>query len=272
MHYTRHDHRLAARVSLLYPQADAQLARELLELHEKKCTLCQSDRLGCSMRPACKDRNFLNMLIELGVAAEDLPDYCYSQYLQFIKQFILQRIGTSMDNRRVFINDLLSTLGMSSIRQFVNSLSKRCRRYAKVDADDALLVICDELLFHFDFARGIVLMNPFDLQIRSYETFRQYVTLMSKYYEVESTSSDITVNWWAARIRVENVTPTILTGQLDHELVEQFEVIEVENSDGGVTIVVEAIVTDNHPFIKVRDLQNLFSAISKVLRPQKSGQ
>ena len=88
MELKKHKNELATRISLLDVTSDNQLAKELIELHEVKCIACQEDRLSCAVRPRCMNRNFLNALIEIGVKPQDLPSFCYSQYLEQIRRFI----------------------------------------------------------------------------------------------------------------------------------------------------------------------------------------
>jgi hypothetical protein len=114
MDIKKHKDEFAIRMKLLDAAADNQLAKELIELHEKKCIACQEDRLSCTVRPACQNRNYLNALIEIGVTPQDLPSFCYSQYLEQIRRFIIDKKGRGMIDRRIPIKDLLSTLGVSS--------------------------------------------------------------------------------------------------------------------------------------------------------------
>ena len=72
MNLKKHKESLVARMRLLDEVADSQLVNEFIELYEDRCIECQEDRLGCTVRPACSNRNFLNMLIELGVEPEDV--------------------------------------------------------------------------------------------------------------------------------------------------------------------------------------------------------
>ena len=101
MKIKKYDEDLAQRIELLDSKADRQLAKEIIELYETKCKECQEDRLGCTVRPSCKDRNFLNLLIEIGVNPADLPEFCYIQYMEQIKRFILEKKGRTLEDRRI---------------------------------------------------------------------------------------------------------------------------------------------------------------------------
>ncbi|MFW9769390.1 MAG: hypothetical protein ACFFEM_11265, partial [Candidatus Thorarchaeota archaeon] len=174
MELKKHKEELSTRLSLLDAAADNQLAKELIELHEEKCTACQEDRLSCTVRPRCMNRNFLNALIEIGVSPQDLPSFCYSQYLEQIRRYILDKKGRGMDDRRIPIRDLLSTLSVSSIRQFSTKFKKIWKNYSSVNENDIMLIAGDGLLFRFDFSRGIVTLNPTQNEIDNYDVFRLY--------------------------------------------------------------------------------------------------
>jgi hypothetical protein len=160
MELKKHTNQFSERIHLLDEAADRQLAKELIQMHEKKCTACQDDRLRCATNPACKDRNFLNTLIEIGVEAEDLPAYCYSLNIGQIRRFILERKGRVVQNRRLPIKDLLQALSVSSIRHFTTKFKKVWSNFSQAQENDVLLVAGDNLLFRFDFHRGIVTVNP----------------------------------------------------------------------------------------------------------------
>ena len=160
MEYQKHNVELTERIRLLNIPADSQLAKELMKLHEAKCVACQEDRLSCTVRPACKNRNFLNMLIELGVEPQDLPRFCYSVYLEQLRRHIIDRKGRGIIDKRLLIKDLLSTLKVSSIRHFNSKFRKEWKNYFSASSKNQMLVAGDSLLFYFDFARGIVIINP----------------------------------------------------------------------------------------------------------------
>ncbi|NWF96755.1 MAG: hypothetical protein HXY34_11495 [Candidatus Thorarchaeota archaeon] len=262
MQYTNHDSRLSSRIRLLDTDSDRQLARELFELHEKKCTACQEDRLSCTVRPACKNRNFLNMLIELGVEPPDLPAFCYSQYLDQVKRYILERKGRGMDNRRLLIKDLLATLGMGSIKQFTTRFGSLWSKSAKATEQDLLLLAGDGLVFHFDFTRGIVLMNPLDYEIRDFGVFKLYLTLFGNYYSLPVSCRDVTPNWWTMRIDVPKMSPARITKALEPDLTRKFESFRVEIVEDRTHVIVEVIVRNGEPSIMVGGLLTLFSTLA----------
>ncbi|TFG30790.1 hypothetical protein EU527_14030 [Candidatus Thorarchaeota archaeon] len=264
MELKKHNNQFSQRINLLDQISDTQLAKEFIEMHEVKCTECQEDRLRCATRPACKDRNFLNTMIEIGVEPEDLPNFCYSQNLEQIRRYVLEKKGRKMIDRRLPIKDLLSTLGVSSIRHFSTKFKKEWSNFSQVQENNVLLVAGDTLLFRFDFHRGIVTVNPTKDRIHSYDVFKLYCKLFSTYYEVESNIRDLTSNWWILSILLKDVDTANLRALQKSELAGAFEAIYYKEIDDKAQIDVEVIRNDSSTPLEAEHLQELFLKVSKL--------
>lgn len=264
MELKKHTNRFSSRIHLLDETADKQLAKELIQMHEQKCTECQDDRLRCATRPACKDRNFLNTLIEIGVETEDLPAFCYSQNIEQIRRFILEGKGRVVSNRRLPIKDLLQMLTVSSIRHFTTKFKKVWSNFSQAQENDVMLVAGDNLLFRFDFHRGIVTVNPTMDQIDSFDVFKLYCTLFSAIYELPSTANDLTSNWWVVSIAVQGADTAGIRNLQKGKLANVFESIYSKEVDGMIHLEVEVVQSEGLPHLIVDHLQELFESISKL--------
>ena len=264
MKLKKHNTTFANKMDLLDVMADNQLAKELMELHENKCRECQEDRLSCTVRPSCKDRNFLNMLIELGIEPEDLPDFCYSQYLNHIRRFITEQKGRRMIDRRLPIKDFLSALRVSSIRHFTTKFKKTWSKSASIHRDNIMLLAGDGLLFHFDFARGIVVMNPVHIRIKSLEVFKLYADLFSKYYDLKSEVKDVTLNWWMLNITVDVEGTVESIRSVKSKFSDSFDAFNVEASENAVNINAEVIIDENRKLLFVDDIEKAFTMSSNL--------
>lgn len=263
MNLKKHKQELAVRIGLLDAVADNQLALELIELHETKCRVCQEDRLSCTVRPACKNRNFLNALIEIGVTPQDLPSFCYSQYLEQIRRFIFEKKGKVMIDRRIPIKDLLSTLNVSSIRHFTTKFKKVWKNFSSAHEDNVMLVIGDSLMFSFDFARGIVTLNPIHDQIDNFKVFNLYSQIFSNYYDLKSSVTDLTMNWWLLTINVEGHTQSSAKSQLKAGSLKGFDAVYTTEIEDSVKIQAEVIAWDESSALEVGKLRTLFERVSK---------
>ncbi|TFF92429.1 hypothetical protein EU545_00940 [Candidatus Thorarchaeota archaeon] len=270
MQLKEHRDELARRIRLLDASADAELAGEIMALYEEKCQACQEDRLSCTVRPSCRNRNFLNMLIELGVEPQDLPSFCYSQYLDQMRRYILERKGRRMNDRRLPIKDLLSTLRMSSIRQFTSRFSKIWKGMARVRANDIFLVIGDDLLFQFDFSRGIVILNPTRFAIPDFDTFRMYGNLFSRYFELDVQATDLTPNWWELDIDAGTVAVSAIEKAFDEKQRSRFESFVVLSSDKNTHLILETIRAESHPPAEVGLLATVFEKVSDLVHKESS--
>ena len=263
MNLKKHKEELADRMGLLNAAADNQLALELIELHEKKCTECQEDRLSCTVRPSCKNRNFLNALIEIGVKPQDLPSFCYSQHLEQIRRFILEKKGREMIDRRISIKDLLSTLSVNSIRHFTTKFKKVWKNFSSVHEGNIMLVIGDNLIFSFDFARGIVTLNPINDQINKFKVFDLYCQIFSSYFDQKSSVRDLTLNWWLLSIDVEGHTRSSVKSQLKAGSLKGFDAVYTAEIEDSVKIQAEVIAGNESSSLSVGQLRDLFERVSK---------
>ncbi|MFX1330322.1 MAG: hypothetical protein ACFE9W_02090 [Promethearchaeota archaeon] len=270
MKLKKHADELATRMELLDLPADTQLAKEFIELYEERCRECQEDRLGCTVRPACNNRNFLNMLIEIGVEPEDLPSFCYSQYLEQVKRFILERKGRGMIDRRLQTKDFLSTLRVSSIKHFLSRFKKIWKNTSDVQEDNIMLVAGDDLIFHFDFARGIVIVNPSHHEVNSFQVFRMYVELLSKHFGINASVSGLATNWWFLTIDLDGAKVPKEGSLIDDNTLQKYEDLHIDLADGSGHIEAEIISNDGKSSFEVKDLVSLFEGVSKSKRRKKA--
>ncbi len=268
MELVRHNRELAQRMSVLNGTANLQLAKEMMELHQKKCQECQESRLQCTIRPACKDRNFLNALIELGVENQDLPQYCFQQYCNRISRYVLAKKGSRLLDRRIPIKDLLSALKMSSIRQFNAKFKNEWAPYAMVRRHNIMLVAADEYIFHFDFTRGIVVLNPSEVGINRFELFELYVEVLNKYYDLNAEVKAHTLNWWVLRFDIPIKMTERTSKDLRSFLSEAFESFRLDSHNDNTSIEIEIILDNDYSSLPVRNLIMLFNRVFDLVRPR----
>ncbi|MFX1598874.1 MAG: hypothetical protein ACFFC5_07395 [Promethearchaeota archaeon] len=69
------------------------LVEELLSHICEVCVECESDRIKCAFKPICgATRPFLNVMIDLGMSLNDLPQYCLQQRTNLIKRYLHGKI------------------------------------------------------------------------------------------------------------------------------------------------------------------------------------
>ncbi|MHA2425162.1 MAG: hypothetical protein ACXAEF_10260 [Candidatus Thorarchaeota archaeon] len=262
MDIQKHNNELADRIRLLNIPADSQLAKEIMELHEAKCVACEEGRLSCTLHPKCKDRNFLNMLIELGVEPQDLPSYCYSVYLDQLHRYIIDKKGRGMKDKRLLIKDLLSTLKVSSIRHFNSKFKKEWKNFSSASRKNQMLVVGDGLLFHFDFARGIVIINPSGQPLDNFDVFSLFVEVLSSSRKVNAEASDITLNWWELKFKLSIKQEPEKVSAIKDKLSKLLLSPQIVTTNKAIELRAEIIVDNMNSPIMVSDLVDSFKLVS----------
>jgi hypothetical protein len=126
-----------------------------------------------------------------------------------------------------------------------------------------MLVIGDGLMFRFDFARGIVTLNPIHDLIENYEVFSLYSQIFSEYYGFKSSVADLTLNWWSLSIEVEGYSQSSVKNQLKVGSLSGFDTVYVSESDDLVRIHAEVVAGDESSYLEAGQLRNLFERVSK---------
>ena len=209
-------------------------------------------------------RNFLNTLIEIGVDVNDMPSFCYSVNLDQIRRFILEKKGKKMLDRRMPIKDLLQTLGISSIRHFTTKFKKEWSNFASVQEGNTMLVTGDDVLFHFDFVRGIVTINPSRDRIDSFDVFKLYCNLLSERYNVKSTVKEATSNWWILSIEANDPDSTTFRALQKSNLAEVFDAIYLDEIEGSTYIQTEVVLDSVKEYLEAENLNELFVKVCKI--------
>ncbi len=264
MELKKHDIDMANRLEFLDSPSDRQIAKELMELHETKCRACQEDRLSCTVRPACVNRNFLNTLIELGVEPQDLPEFCYSVYMDQLRRFILEGKGRGMTDRRLPIKDLLATLKVSSIRHFNSKFKAEWKNYVSVNGKNQMVVHGDKLLFHFDFTRGLVIINPENEKLGQYELLKLYSEVYSEMMGIPTELKTITSNWWEIRFPIAGSLDSEKTKEILDVIPASIASHEFVSGENSSEIILEIIIDSRNQYLLVKELNEIFKSVKKI--------
>ncbi len=269
MDYARYSLEFANRVCFLDRSDDEKIMKEMLKLVETKCAQCQSDRLTCSIKPDCENRNLLNMMIDIGMKHEHLPKYCYSQQKAEIKAF-LEGHGMSANDKRIFIKDLFKLVNVRSMREFISYARDKWDDFFMVRKSKYLLISAKDILIEFNFKKGIAIINPNRSVITTTDQFELYLESFAHSYDVEYHLSYPIKNWGILKF---NISHTIDKAKLLESIGDLFDYTEIQNSESGAYILIE-FFEDNDPHwginIAVNNLQTLFSIVSNELGVKKN--
>jgi len=169
------------------------ISKEFLRIMEKVCRECQANRMHCILMPKCgRNRPFLSMLIEMNVKKEDLPDFCYSQFLKEI-QMAFKGIRTLRDVS-VRLEDFLKTvfrdyrkihdfLMSRNLRELSKIVSKepavKNKRVLILEKNGQIYFAINGLNFRIDVNRKLVYFNPYDTPITSLKELEAFIELFS---------------------------------------------------------------------------------------------
>jgi len=263
--YARYSLDFASRVCFLNRTDDNGIMQEMLKLVETKCAQCQSDRLTCSIKPDCENRNLLNMMIDIGMKHEHLPKYCYSQHMTEIKAFI-DGHGMSVNDKRIYIKDLFKLVKVRSMREFINFAKNKWDDYFMVRKAKYLLISANDLLIEFNFIKGIAIVNPTNSVISTIDQFELYLESFKKIYAIDYVLSYPIRNWGILKFEI----PHLIDRSIYFEkLGELFKYVEIQNSESKSYVIIEVFEdNDSHWGINmpIRSLRTLFSLISDEIK------
>ncbi len=89
------------------------IAREFLTLMKQKCEKCMRYRTECALNPHCKDRRYINILVDLQVNPDDLPSFCYLQHLRSVENFLKGKPNLfDPVDAKIYLKDFLNMIGV----------------------------------------------------------------------------------------------------------------------------------------------------------------
>ncbi|MFX0067453.1 MAG: hypothetical protein ACFFA1_05920 [Promethearchaeota archaeon] len=182
------------------------LVEELLSHICDVCVECESDRIKCAFKPICgSNRPFLNVMIDLGMKLEDLPQYCLQQRTNMIKRYLHGKIKyLSLKDAKIPLKLLLETIPKDrSLPLFVPKNPKELidvlkdefnRNFEEVtitpdEGDEKYLhnipekimfVAVDGKLLYLDLENGTATMNPLNDPIDSEAKLKLLIRHLAK--------------------------------------------------------------------------------------------
>jgi len=167
-----------------------------------------------------------------------------------------------MRDKRLPIKDLLSTLRVSSIRHFNSKFKKEWKNYSKVTENNIMLVAGNGNIFHFDFEKGIALINPLNEPLLEFNVFELYSTLFSQWHNLDAKVSDLTTNWWVLGIEAKGTFSKEKIASVKKKIPRLFEAAVVKKEKDSLIVEVEAVVDNIQPPVKISSMKNLFELVA----------
>ncbi len=169
------------------------ISKEFLRIMEKMCRECQANRMHCILMPKCgRNRPFLSMLIEMNVKKEDLPGFCYSQFLKEIQMAFkgtrtLRDVSVPLEDflKTVFrnyrkIHDSLMSHNLKELSKIVSKEpAVKNKRVLTLEKNGQIYFAINGLNFRIDVNRKLVYFNPYDTPITSLKDLEAFIELFS---------------------------------------------------------------------------------------------
>ena len=173
------------------------IAREFLNLMKQKCEKCLRYRTECALNPHCKDRRYINILIDMGVKPDDLPSFCYLQHKRSIEN-VLKDKPNLFDpvDAKLYLKDFLDIVGVKktlsmNIKRISDNLevilSKLATNFESIllENEKVFIFSINDNLNLVDFNTEIVTLNIRNEYPKSEEELRSYILLYRKIYQLE---------------------------------------------------------------------------------------
>jgi CO dehydrogenase/acetyl-CoA synthase gamma subunit (corrinoid Fe-S protein) len=93
--------------------------------------------------------------------------------------------------------------------------------------------------------------------------FNLYSQIFSNYYDLKSSVTDLTLNWWLLSIDIEGHTQSSTKSQLKAGSLKGFDVVYTTEIEDSVKIQAEVIASAESISLEVGQLRDLFLRISK---------
>lgn len=182
------------------------LVEELLSHICEVCAECESDRIKCAFKPICgSNRPFLNVMIDLGMSLDDLPQYCLQQRTSLIKRYLHGKIKyLSLKDAKMPLKLFLEIIPKArslplfvpkNPKELVDVLKDEFKRnfeettitpdegdeeHSPKISEKMMFVSVDGKLLYLDLENGTATINPLDDRVDSEVKLRLLIRHLAK--------------------------------------------------------------------------------------------
>lgn len=180
------------------------LLSDVLGKMETTCEECQRDRMRCTLRPLCPDRVFLNILVAVGAAIEDLPPFCYQVHLRNLDAYLKSKAQRAHEKEPRYPLDYFERLvafkkgsPAANMRAFGAYLQKETQSKVHSYAlDDRWYLGVGNGIFVVDPSRGTVSLDP-DGDIVHRPALETLIVLLAEIHRLDVTIlKDLESTWY----------------------------------------------------------------------------
>jgi len=198
------------------------LVEELLSHICDVCVECESDRIKCAFKPICgSNRPFLNVMVDLGIKLEDLPQYCLQQRTSLLKRYLHGKIKyLSINDAKIPIKLLLETIPKArslplfipkNPKELIDVLKDEFKRnfeevtitpdegdenYLPKIPEKIMFVAVDGKLLYLDLENGTATINPLNDPIDSETKLRLLIRHLAKVSSLDVNIIEESFGFW----------------------------------------------------------------------------
>lgn len=192
------------------------VTQEFLDLMKKnKCDLCNKNRIDCSFNPWCPNRMYLSIMIDLDLKKDYLPDFCYSQHLWNLTNYLQGKVyNIEPIDIKLFLEDFIQILEInlniepSMYNKICNEIVKKmAKNKGKVNSiprtegnKDYFLFIADGVIYQIDLKRLIVTVNLQNKIVQTEQELVDIINLFGQYYGLKVEIIEELMGWWYLKI------------------------------------------------------------------------
>ncbi|MFX0101901.1 MAG: hypothetical protein ACFFCS_20215 [Candidatus Hodarchaeota archaeon] len=163
---------------------------------------CQSDRMTCTVRPMCKKRRWLSLLIKAGVPRDLIPQFCYERQIQAVQSFLSkERYFYEPEDCTIYLKDFLEQISQDSsyyLTKLLESedydevsweieffLRKKFNRVRVLNLGESMIAMTDYTLWYFNYPSGYVILNLMDEKIANQELLLALLKFLNRYCKLD---------------------------------------------------------------------------------------
>ncbi|MEM2636896.1 MAG: hypothetical protein QXL15_00945 [Candidatus Korarchaeota archaeon] len=185
---------------------------EFIELAAERCEECVRDRIICYLKPLCPQRIILEILINMNIPSNSLPQLCYTRYLSTFKDNFFNYATEEYQNRTVYAGEFVEQLGgtvknaynSKDINKFEKAVRQILSKYFNVVSTNVskdstrLWILAQNKLFLFNFAKNYFIIEP-DGPINDANVFEEIFMLFTQIHDIKYEGKEEYKNTWTYR-------------------------------------------------------------------------
>jgi len=200
------------------PSIGRFMLSDVLSKMETTCEECQRDRMRCTLRPMCPDRVFLNVLIALQAAIDDLPAFCYQVHLRNLDTYLKSRAQRTHEKEPRYPLQYFGEFitfkkdgPAANLRAFAAYLKRETQSEVRSYAlDDRWYLGVGAGIFVVDLNRQLVSLDP-DGDIVQRPALETLIVLLAETHRLDVTILKDLESTWYLRVRSGPFTTDQLT-------------------------------------------------------------